>query len=256
MKYRMYVDEVGNPDLRSSANPNHRFLSLTGIIIDLSHVKEIIHPQLEDIKRRYFDYHPDEPIIFHRKEMVNCKFPFERLRDNEIRSEFDEALLRLFLEWEYSVITICLDKKSHFETYQVWRYDPYHYCLALLLERYVIFLGQHDSKGDVLAESRGGKEDRRLKESFLRLWKEGTEYITPEIFQNVLTSKQLKVKPKINNIAGLQIADLLAHPSRNEILRENGLIEKELAPFASKVIKILESKYYRNEGRIFGKKFI
>jgi hypothetical protein len=29
MKYRIYIDEVGNPDLDSSENPNHQFLSLT-----------------------------------------------------------------------------------------------------------------------------------------------------------------------------------------------------------------------------------
>ena len=31
-KYRMYIDEVGNPNLGSSDNPNHRFLSLTGVL--------------------------------------------------------------------------------------------------------------------------------------------------------------------------------------------------------------------------------
>ena len=35
MKYRIYIDEVGNPDLESSENPNHQFLSLTGVIIEL-----------------------------------------------------------------------------------------------------------------------------------------------------------------------------------------------------------------------------
>jgi hypothetical protein len=30
-KYRLYIDEVGNPDLESSHIPNHRFLSLTGV---------------------------------------------------------------------------------------------------------------------------------------------------------------------------------------------------------------------------------
>jgi hypothetical protein len=43
--------------------------------------------------------------------------------------------------------------------YQVWRYDPYYYCLALLLERFTFFLEQRNAVGDVLAESRGGKED-------------------------------------------------------------------------------------------------
>jgi len=34
MKYTMYIDEVGNSDLASSENPLHRFLSLTGVIVD------------------------------------------------------------------------------------------------------------------------------------------------------------------------------------------------------------------------------
>ena len=256
MKYRMYVDEVGNPDVESSNNPLHRFLSLTGVIIDLTHIRETIHPQMEELKFNYFDSHPDDPVIFHRKELVNAKHPFEVLRDSKTHKNFDNDLLNLLRNWEYTVISVCLDKKVHKETYQVWRYDPYHYCLALLLERFTFFLEQLDVVGDVMAESRGGKEDNRLKDSFLKLWKEGTEYLSPERFQSVLTSKQLKVKPKSNNVSGLQIADLIAHPSRNEILKENGLLDRPLAPFAEKIIIILHGKYYQHQGRIFGKKFI
>ncbi len=32
---RMYVDEVGNTDLNSSHDPNHQYLSLTGVIFEL-----------------------------------------------------------------------------------------------------------------------------------------------------------------------------------------------------------------------------
>ena len=147
----MYVDEVGNPDLKSSDNPIHRFLSLTGVILDLDYVKEELYPQMEALKLKYFDSHPDEPIIFHRKEMVNAKYPFETLRDEDKRVRFDEELLLLLQEWKYIVITVCLDKKSHKDTYTVWRYDPYHYCLALLLERYTFFLEQLQRKRDVMA---------------------------------------------------------------------------------------------------------
>jgi hypothetical protein len=117
-------------------------------------------------------------------------------------------------------------------------------------------LEQRAGKGDVMAESRGGKEGMRLKESFSRLWNEGTEYMGPDRFHHVFTSKQLKVKPKSNNISGLQLADLIAHPSRNEILAENNLLDRPLAPFASKIVRILQGKYYQHEGRVFGKKFI
>jgi hypothetical protein len=40
MKYRMYIDEVGNPDLKNSENSLHRFLSLTGVIANLKHVRQ------------------------------------------------------------------------------------------------------------------------------------------------------------------------------------------------------------------------
>ena len=124
MKYRMYVDEVGNPDLKSSDNPNHRFLSLTGVIIDLGYVKNIIHPKLEKLKVAYFNSHPDEPVILHRKEIVNRKPPFEALKDEFVRKKFDSELLYYLKKWEYTVVSICLDKKNYKETYRVWRYDP------------------------------------------------------------------------------------------------------------------------------------
>ncbi|MGB2864529.1 MAG: DUF3800 domain-containing protein [Sedimentisphaerales bacterium] len=252
----MYVDECGNPDLKSSDNPIHRFLSLTGVIIDLDYVNSTLYRQIESLKSKYFGSHPDDPIILHRKEIVNAKHPFEVLRDKKIRKQFDTELLYFLKTWEYTVVSVCLDKQSHKETYQVWRYEPYHYCLALLLERYAIFLEQRQAQGDVMAESRGGKKDRKLKDSFSRLWKSGTEYVTPERFQIVLTSKQLKVKPKANNISDLQIADIIAHPSRTEILIENDKRDTQLAPFAKKIVAILEGKYYQHEGSIFGKKFI
>jgi hypothetical protein len=256
MKYRIYVDEVGNPDLDSSDNPNHRFLSLTGIIIDLGYVQSRLHPDMEELKSCFFISHPDEPIILHRKDIFNAKPPFENLKDEEIRVKFDRRLLFLLNDWEYTVVTVCIDKEKHKETYTAWRYEPYHYCLAVLLERFVFFLNRKGCKGDVMAESRGGKEDMRLKNSFSRLWENGTDYVAPEKIQNALTSKRLKVKSKANNVSGLQLADLIAHSSRNEILLEEGLLVRPISPFAKEIIQILQKKYYQQHGRTFGKKFL
>ena len=255
-KYRIYIDEVGNPDLESSDDPNHRFLSLTGIIINLQYVAEVIQPELEHLKKEFFETHPDEPIVLHRKELLNARYPFNALKDQEIRRSFNKSLLNLLMKWKYQVITVCIDKKSHRETCSTWRYDPYHYCLKILLERYIFFLDSINCVGDVMAESRGGKENGRLKDVFSRLYEKGTEYINPERIIQRLTSKQLKVKNKANNIAGLQLADLLAHPSRNEILLENGLRQKELPPFGKAIVDILQVKYYRKGDSIFGKKLL
>jgi hypothetical protein len=255
-KHRIYIDEVGNPDLESSDDPNHRFLSLTGVILELGHVERVVHPQMEAIKARFFRSHPDDPVTFHRKEMLNARPPFEALKDDGLRRQFDEELLGLLAAWQYTVITVCLDKKKHKETYTTWRYDPYHYCLAVLLERFAYFLGREGSHGDVMAESRGGKEDLRLKKSFARLWEQGTPFVEPEQFQERFTSKQLKVKTKTNNIAGLQVCDLLAHSSRHEVLWENHLIERPPAAFAAKVIPILQDKYDQRGGKMWGKKLL
>jgi hypothetical protein len=107
-----------------------------------------------------------------------------------------------------------------------------------------------------MAESRGGKEDVRLKDSFERLYEHGTEYVKPEEFAEALTSRQLKVKLKANNVTGLQVADLIAHPSRNEILFEYGLRTGDLAPFAQRVVAVLQTKYDRVGDRMVGKKLL
>ena len=107
-----------------------------------------------------------------------------------------------------------------------------------------------------MAESRGGKEDLRLKDSFHRLWEKGTEYVEPWQFQESFTSGQLKVKPKSANVSGLQLADLIAHPSRSEILDEQGQLGRSLATFSKKVRDILNNKYDRRGEAFYGRKFI
>ena len=54
MKYRLYVDEVGNPDLKSSEHEEHRFLCLTGVAFELDYVAKVLYPELERIKKKYF----------------------------------------------------------------------------------------------------------------------------------------------------------------------------------------------------------
>lgn len=253
MKYRLYIDEVGNPGLRTSIDPRHRYLSITGIIMELGYVDEVVFSRLEAFKKNYFQSHVDEPVILHRKEIVNQKYPFHSLRTQEIRAAFDRDLLKLLTTLEYTAMTVVIDKLEHTTRYQVWQQDPYHYSLRVLLERYVLFLKDLGLRGDVMAESRGGKEDMRLKRSYERVLKEGTEYVGSETFENYLTSHRLKVKQKNNNIAGLQIADLLAHPSFTAtVARKN----KQSLPanFGGRIAGILEeSKYYRSpSGKIDG----
>jgi len=42
----------------------------------------------------------------------------------------------------------------------------------------------NNSKGDVMVESRGGKEDMRLKKSFRRILEQGTHHLSSEDLKN------------------------------------------------------------------------
>ena len=255
-KYRMYVDESGNSDLSHAGEPNERFLALTGVIIDLAHVRETVHPEMELLKVKYFDSHPDNPVILHRADIMNRRGVFWQLRVPHVNDAFNREVLELLWKWEYVVVTVCLDKERHVEQYGTWSRDPYHYCMEILLERFCSLICQRRSTGDVMAESRGGREDRRLKDEFRKLWESGTDYLEPGRMQRLLTSRELKVKPKRANTAGLQLADLVANPSRAEILAEHGLLGRELGAFTREIIDVLGEKYYRRGDRLYGKKFL
>ncbi len=247
MKYRLYIDEVGNPGLGARLqHSNERYLSLSGVIIELHHVDSVVAPRFEELKRRYFKTHVDEPLIFHRKELVNRRHPFHELNDPDTETAFNDNLLGLMQVFDYTVITVVIDKHEHLQRYKVWHYDPYHYCQEVLLERYVLWLERKGAVGDVMAESRGGREDGRLKDSFNRIWLEGTRYIPANQFAARLTSRQLKVKTKANNIAGLQLADLIAHPSFKYILCRR---QKSAQPrtFGAQIAQILvDCKFLRS----------
>ena len=105
----MYVDEVGNADLQSSDDPNHRFLSLTGVVLELGHVQSVVHPEMEALKSAYFGSHPDDPVILHRKELLNCRGPFVSLRDAAVRAAFDRELLDLMRAWDYTCLLYTSD---------------------------------------------------------------------------------------------------------------------------------------------------
>lgn len=280
--FRLYIDESGDhsygkkelqaletddksnisiADYPELEKDDKRYLGLTGCIIENEIYRQSFHPKLEELKQKHFPHNPDEPVILHREEIVNKRGPFWRLSNPEQEKAFNEDLLSFLNKMEYKVITVVIDKKAHIERYQKFARHTYHYCLTVLLERYCGFLKFNNARGDVLAESRGGREDQQLKKAYESIYNGGTQFRPPKFFQSVLTSKEIKLKPKSANIAGLQISDLLAHPLKQKILIENNRLpasKEEL--FMTKVCGVIERKYNRHfyNGRIvgYGKVFI
>jgi hypothetical protein len=61
--------------------------------------------------------------------------------------------------------------------------------------------------------------------------------------QKTLTSKHIKLKPKALNVAGLQLADVLAHPVTRDVLRAYGRISDPTAQFPERVMRVAVQKY-------------
>jgi len=222
-----------------------RYLGLTGCIIEAEYYRTVLHPALETLKQEHFPHDPDEPLILHRGDIMNCHGAFWRLREPEKQQAFDEDILKFFSKQEYVLITVTIDKKSHIERYGESAFHPYHYCLTTMLERYCGFLNFYNACGDVMAEQRGKTEDKQLKAAYQRLYETGTRWHRCDFFRNVLTSHELKLKPKTANIAGLQLADLLAHPSKQELLISEKRIDN-IGKFAKRICQVIQNKYNRH----------
>lgn len=118
--------------------------------------------------------------------------------------------------------------------------------LPCLVERYVNYLRRHGWRGDVVAEPRTKKVDKKLKASFERIYALGTDNIPAAVVQAHLLSKDIGFFAKKANVPGLQLADLLAHPSARYMRFEReGYADPD--DFGSKVSDILvERRYARN----------
>lgn len=251
--WRLYIDECGD-HLMAAHLPTEqkRYLSLTGVWIERSELVKTIRPEMEAFKRRHFDYDADENLVLHRNDIVRRSRRFYVLRDEGKREAFDSDLIDHLERWRFGVVTVVLDKQSHFlKSYRSLRH-AYHYCLHVVVERFRGAVGRSGfHQGDVLAEARGKKENAELKRAYNHLWSHGSKYLSAAVMQRFLTSRQIKIKKKEANVEGLQLADLIAHPTRKQVLLNRGKTTGGLSPFSERVIQTVRPKWDARYNRVF-----
>ena len=109
---RLYVDEQGTDTLKNLHVDRHRYLSLTGVAVDVSHARDHLVPAVHKLKADLFNDDPDSPVILHRKDIMGGKGPFQRIRqDADFRAAFDDRICQIFEGTEYQVITALIDKQ-------------------------------------------------------------------------------------------------------------------------------------------------
>ncbi|MDO9486763.1 MAG: DUF3800 domain-containing protein [Sphingomonadaceae bacterium] len=210
-RYRLYIDETGTQTLKKAHHD--RFLCLMGIIMLQSTHDTKFTDALCAIKTDLFGHSSENPVILHRRDMVRGEPPFEALQqDPFLAMEFERRWLALINSSQFLAMACAIDKDEHVKKYVVWQHDPYHYCLEMLLERFVKWLNRHNFVGDVIVESRTKFADKRLKASYARFYNNGNSVVTAEMAQRRLTTREIKFGRKSDDIAGHQLADSLAHP--------------------------------------------
>lgn len=243
--YRLFVDEVGNHDMKHCRSSNERFLTLFGVIVQDGPAYQQIEAEMRDLKRTYFAGVPSTSLIFHRTDVAGMKGQFKSMKawDRARHDEFNDALVQAYERWQYTAIAVTIDKKAHLDKYRHHHREPYLYCMTVLLERYISFLRKCDGRGDVMFEARDRRLDDDLKRGFRGLHSIGTKPISAATWQKHLPSAKLNVVSKLAGVAGLQLADMLAHSAHYDVLTESGLAERQ-SRFGARVSQVLRNGKY------------
>jgi hypothetical protein len=243
-RFRLFFDETGNGDLNAADKaPNERYLSITGLVLRQDQHDRYVTRRLNRLKADLFGATPDKPVILHRREIMRKEGPFAALRNDHLRREFDTRLAAIIAECGPTAFTVSIDKQAHKEKYVVWQYSPYHYVMECLIERFVKWLIKQEAVGDVIGEARNPTHDKHLRRAYRRLYQKGNNYHSAEEFQARLTTGELKLVAKDADVAGVQLADVLAHPA-HRALKFARLQEPPPEDYGTFLARILERYCY------------
>ena len=117
----------------------------------------------------------------------------------------------------FTLFISAIRKQAHLQLHGQDATNPYDMALEFTMDRLLHFL---DAKGEthlpIVAEARGKREDHMLEKAFYRIMARGTSAVPAEQFKKL--DCPLSFQAKKNNIVGVQIADLCAHPCARHIL--------------------------------------
>jgi hypothetical protein len=243
ISWRLYIDESGDHTYKKVDDLTRRYLGITGILIKKETYDSTIRPELEQLKRSIFRYDPDDPPILVRSFIRSRKHWFYVLQDESLNHKWEQGLLDYLrsLVAYAQVFTVVMDKKQHLQQYPFQTFDPYSYSLVVLLNRVRGFLRIKGEQADVLAESRGGVEDDQIRHAYKSLIEKGPnkpQFGKATEYQAVFPNHELMIRKKYQNIAGLQIADVLAHGQKLLAIQEAGKqLPRPISAFGQQINK-------------------
>jgi len=215
MKLNLFLDESGTSDL-TNIDPSFPVLALTGVLITDDSYKEL-QTKITSLKQKYF---PGKDVVLHRRDMRKYERGFEIFFDDNVKRNFYSDLNNILSEVDYMLISSVVDKKQHIEQYGKLADDPYEIALTFIMERTLFEADElHADSAHVFIESRGKREDRIVSERYNTILYRGSQ--TDSVRFQQLFDTELSMRHKIDNEAGIEVADLCAYPIARYVLNNN-----------------------------------
>ena len=226
----LFLDESGDHNL-SIIDLQYPLFVLGGVIVEKDYAEGPLTDAVQQFKRRLFDR---DDLILHTADITRNRNGFERMQDAAFRRHFYNELNSLMQSLHYTIVACAIRKHEHLSRYGVAALDPYLLSLDILVERFCMEIGDVEDGGVIVVERRGPTLDRELELAWLNLKIQGTQYVQASKIDKRIIA--LNLRPKSDNLAGLQLADLVVTPIGRHLL---GKETKE-------DFRIVESKFRRN----------
>jgi hypothetical protein len=217
----LFFDESGDHNL-VKIDQSHPIFVLGGVVANKDYALGEMTDKVNQFKMDLFG---TTNIILHTADFTRQKNGFEAMTDRGFCENFYQRLNKLISELDITIIACAVKKQSHFERYGFEAVDPYHLSLNVLVERFCYMIDK-GHKGLIVAEARDSTLDRQLDIAWLNLKISGTHFMQAvEINQKI---KSLETRTKQDNLAGLEIADIIVTPIARRILKRQSRIDLEI----------------------------
>jgi hypothetical protein len=239
--YLLFLDESGDPTLnyagRTAAQSPEIFLLCGCLFTAEEHAQ--LRPALDDLKQRHLG-RTDVSLV--SRQIRKQKAPFTFLVDPLKRMAFYADTGAVIQQAHFTVFAAGIDKFRHWERYGASAWSPYNLSLAFILERVTRVVEDAGGRVHVIAEGRGRLEDDALRLEFARLRTQGTRYVAAKRIRTCFT-RRIEFRRKRDNIAGLQMTDLVAYPIANRLCY----------PASRRIdFAIVQAKLYRSSRGVWG----
>jgi len=208
----LFLDESGDHNL-GVIDPQYPLFVLGGVILEKDYAEGELTQELNAFKGELFGRND---LVLHTADITRNRNGFERMKETPFRELFYDKLNELMRKLRYTVVACAIRKDQHLSRYGVAALDPYLLSLDVLVERLCFEVGNVAGGGVIVAEKRDPTLDRQLDVAWLNLKIQGTRFLQAKAIERRILG--LNLRDKSENIAGLQLADLVVTPIGRHVL--------------------------------------